>query len=60
MTHDQVTNFLAQSNFPSKELWMLVKKNVCKIESPEGVVIFDDTIQKKPYTGENEIVCQDM
>ena len=36
---------------------MLVKRDVRKIESPKGVVIFDDTIQEKPDTDENEIVC---
>ena len=58
MTHDRITNFLAESNFTSKELWKLVKKDLREIESPDdGVIIFDDTIQEKPYTNENEIVC---
>lgn len=57
MTHDRITNFLAESDFTTKELWKLVKKDVRKIESSEGVIIFDDTIQEKPYTNENEIVC---
>jgi IS4 transposase len=57
MTHDRITNFLSESDFTSKELWGVVKKDLRKIESPEGVIIFDDTIQEKPYTDENEIVC---
>lgn len=57
LTHDRITNFLAESEFTSKELWRLVKKDVRKIESSEGVLIFDDTIEEKPYTDENEIVC---
>ena len=42
MTHDHITNFLAESDLTSKELWKLVKKDVRKIESEEGVIIFDD------------------
>ena len=29
---------------------------VRKIEQPDGALIFDDTIEEKPYTDENEIV----
>lgn len=57
ITHDYITNFLAESHLTSKELWKLVKKDVRMIESEEGVIIFDDTIQEKPYSDENEIVC---
>ena len=26
------------------------------MEQPDGVLIFDDTIQEKPYTDENELI----
>ena len=48
ITHDYITNFLAESHLTSKELWKLVKKDVRMIESEEGVIIFDDTIQENP------------
>jgi hypothetical protein len=32
------------------------KKEVCEIESDEGVLIFDDTVQEKPYSSENELI----
>ncbi|MCP4667752.1 MAG: transposase [Deltaproteobacteria bacterium] len=57
ITHDRVTNFLAESNFTSKDLWKLAKKDIREIESGEGVVVFDDTIQEKKHTDENEIIC---
>jgi hypothetical protein len=30
---------------------------VRETEHEDGVLIFDDTIQEKPYTDENELVC---
>lgn len=57
VTHDRVTNFLSESDLTSKDLWMRVKKDIRKIESSEGVIIFDDSIQEKPYSDENEIIC---
>ena len=33
------------------------KETVRKVEREDGVLIFDDTIQEKPYTDENEIMC---
>ena len=57
LSHDQVTRFLSGSDYDSKLLWHQVKKTVREIESEDGVLIFDDTIQEKPYTDENELVC---
>jgi len=33
------------------------KRTVREIEQEDGVLIFDDTFQEKPYTDENELVC---
>lgn len=57
ISHDQITRFLSQEEYTSKELWHEVKPTVRKIEREDGVLIFDDTIQEKPYTDENEIMC---
>ena len=57
LSHDQVTRFLNRDDYGSKLLWRQVKKTVREIESEDGVLIFDDTIQEKPYTDENELVC---
>jgi hypothetical protein len=57
LSHDQITRFLSKAPFTSKELWLLVKKTIRQIESLDGVIIIDDTIEEKPYTDENDIIC---
>ena len=57
ISHDQITRFLSKETYTSKDLWLQVKPTVRKLEREEGVLIFDDTIQEKPYTDENEIMC---
>ena len=57
ISHDQVTRFLSQEKKTSRDLWRVVKPFVKKIQSAEGVLIIDDSIEEKPYTDENDIVC---
>lgn len=57
VSHDQVTRFLSQEAYTSKDLWLEVKGTVRQIEQEHGVLILDDTIQEKPYTDENEVMC---
>jgi len=57
VSHDQVTRFLSDREYTSKDLWLEVKGTVRKVEREDGVLIFDDTIQEKPYTDENEVMC---
>jgi len=57
ISHDSVQRFLAGERQTSVHLWRVVKPHVRKIESPEGVVIVDDSIAEKPYTDENDIIC---
>jgi hypothetical protein len=57
ISHDQITRFLSQNEFTSKDLWLKVKHKVREIESEDGCLIFDDTIQEKKWTDENEIMC---
>ena len=57
VSHDQITRFLSQETYTSKDLWLQVKSTVRQVEREEGVLIFDDTIQEKPYTDENEVMC---
>lgn len=45
VSHDQITRFLSKNEFTSKDLWLQVKATVRKIESEDGCLIFDDTIQ---------------
>jgi hypothetical protein len=57
ISHDSVQRFLAGERQTSVHLWRVVKLHVRKIESPDGVLIVDDSIAEKPYTDENEIIC---
>ncbi len=58
VSHDHITRFLSNNQFTSKDLWLYVKPIVREIEkSADGVLIFDDTIQEKAWTDENEIMC---
>ncbi len=57
VTHDQITRFLSAEELTSKDLWALVKPTVREVEQDDAVLIFDDTIQEKPYTDENEVMC---
>ena len=56
VSHDRITRFLSKDDQDSRTLWQQVKPMVRKIEQPDGALIFDDTIEEKPPTDENEIV----
>jgi hypothetical protein len=57
ISHDKVTRFLSERESTSKDLWLLVKPTVREIEQEDGVTIFDDTIQEKACTDENDIIA---
>lgn len=57
VSHDQITRSLSGPIKTSVDLWMKIKKTVRKVQSVEGVIILDDSIEEKPYTDENDIVC---
>jgi hypothetical protein len=54
LSHDFVTRILSGEALDSKYLWQSVKPMVRKIERDDGVLIFDDTVEEKAYTDENE------
>ena len=56
ISHDRITRFLSKGVYDSRTLWQQVKPMVSKIEPPDGALIFDDTIEEKPHTDEDEIV----
>jgi hypothetical protein len=39
-----------------KDLWKIVKPHVRAVESPEAVLIIDDSVQEKPYSDEGELI----
>ena len=57
VSHDQVTRYLSGPKKTSADLWLTVKPFVRQVQTAEGVLIIDDSIEEKPYTDENEIVC---
>jgi hypothetical protein len=57
ISHDKITRFLAEDVPKSRDLWHIVKPHVRAVESADGVLIIDDSIEEKPYTDENDIVC---
>ena len=57
ISHDKMTRFLNGKLLGSKELWGYIKQDVRSVEKGGGALILDDSIQEKPYTDENEIMC---
>ncbi len=57
VSHNQITRFLSKNEFGSKKLWLEVKSTVREIESEDGCLIFDDTVQEKKWTDESDIMC---
>jgi hypothetical protein len=57
VSHDQVTRYLAGTKKTAADLWQTVKRFVRQVQSEHGVLIIDDSIEEKPYTDENDIVC---
>ncbi|GIW22684.1 MAG: hypothetical protein KatS3mg068_1991 [Candidatus Sericytochromatia bacterium] len=57
ISHDKITRFLSSKDFTSKELWNKVKPVVRKLESDEGLLILDDSVEEKAFSRENDIIC---
>ncbi len=56
-SHDQISHFLSQKKFVQKDFWKMVKQLIRLIENDSAVLIIDDTLEKKPYSRENDIIC---
>lgn len=56
-SHDQISRFLAQRKFTQRDFWKMVKKIIRKIESEDAILAIDDTIEEKPHSTENDIIC---
>ena len=57
ISHDQVTRFLSAADYDGRTLWQQIKPLVRDIQQDDGVLIVDDTIQAKPHTDENDLIC---
>ncbi len=57
ISHDKITRFLSSKVKTSQDLWQFVKSLVREIETDTACLIIDDSIEEKPYTDENDIIC---
>ncbi|XOF33254.1 MAG: transposase [Candidatus Electrothrix sp. YB6] len=57
INYDKFTRFLADGEWSSRDLWKQVKSTVREVASEDGVLIFDDTVEEKPWMDENELIC---
>jgi DDE superfamily endonuclease len=57
VSHDQVTRFLASEPKRSADLWRIAKPLVRQVESDDGIIAIDDSIEEKEHTDENELIC---
>jgi hypothetical protein len=55
--HDDVTRFLSERQYTNKDLWKLVKPTIRQIETEDGILAIDDTIEEKPYTQRERHYC---
>ena len=58
ISHDKFTRFPADGEWNSRDLWKQVKSTVREIESEDGVLIFDDTVEEKPRMDENNLIAR--
>ncbi len=56
-SHGQITRFLSGADYTPRDLWALVKPTVRAVEPDDAALIFDDTIEEKPHSDENEIIA---
>jgi len=57
VSHDKISRFLGQRLFTQIDYWKCIKPIVRSIEHEDGVIKIDDTLEEKPYSTENDIVC---
>jgi len=57
LSHDQISRFLGQRLFDQKDFWSCIKPIVRRLEHASGMIKIDDTLEAKPYTTENDVIC---
>lgn len=55
-SHDSITRMLAQDELNQSLFWKIIKPTIRQVESEDGVISIDDTIENKPYSDENELI----
>jgi Transposase DDE domain len=57
VSHDRISRMLSRREFTQQDYWQAIKGIVRRVESPQGIIKVDDTIEEKPHSTENEIIC---
>ena len=58
ISHDKFTRLLKDETlFNSEAVWKAAKPIVREIETWDGCIAIDDSIEPKPYTDESELIC---
>lgn len=55
-SHDSITRMLAQDELDQSLFWKIIKPTIRQVESENGIISIDDTIENKPYSDENELI----
>jgi len=57
VSHDRISRMLSKREFTQQDYWKAIKGLVRRVESLHGVIKIDDTIEEKPHSTENSIIC---
>lgn len=57
ISHDKFTRLLSSGYMNEEYLWKSAKPICDEIRNSEAVFIVDESIEAKPYTDENELIC---
>ena len=57
LSHDRISRFLAAPPATSADLWRLVKPLARHVQSEDGVLVIDDSVEGKPYSDESDLIC---
>jgi hypothetical protein len=57
LSHDRISRMLGNRQFTQREYWQAIKPIVRRFQTPRGIIKIDDTIEEKPHSTENEIIC---
>lgn len=57
LSHDRISRMLGNRQFTQREYWQAIKPIVRRTQTPRGIIKIDDTIEEKPHSTENDIIC---
>lgn len=57
VSHDRISRLLGKQEWTAKNFWLFIKPLVRETESASGIIKIDDTIEHKPHSSENALIC---